>query len=195
MNEIRSNSKQRILDAAFEHFVQQGYEGASLNDIAETVGIRKASIYTHFKSKEAIFLQLLQDAVNAETAFMSACFLTHPQDSLPGESYLNQFKARYDQAITARFVIRIAYVPPHGLMAEVAQVYEHYLEQLRQCYLQHVEPLAFASELRETLMDAYLGIVDSLSVELLYAGQNYPRRLHAMLWLYRNSMQAYLAAP
>lgn len=192
MNETRSNSKQRILDAAFEHFVQQGYEGASLSAIAETVGIRKASIYTHFKSKEAIFLQLLQDTVQIETAYMRSCFSMHPQEKLPGEYYLTQFKARYDQAITARFLIRMAYVPPHELMSEVAHCYERYIEALRQCYHQQITVFGLAPTLCEIFTDAYLGILDSLSVELLYAGQIYARRLDAMLWLYQNSVNAYL---
>lgn len=195
MNETRSKAKQRILDAAFEHFVQHGYEGASLSAIAETVGIRKASIYTHFKSKEAIFLQLIQDAVQIETLFMSSCFVDHSCEKLPGEYYLTHFKKRYDQAITARFLIRMAYVPPHELMTEVSQCYEQYLEQLRQRYSKQIEALGLDPALSETFTDAYLGILDSLSVELLYAGQIYARRLDAMLWLYTNSLQPYLKQP
>lgn len=46
---------ERILDAALEFFSRKGYDAASMNDIAEAVGIRAPSLYKHFPSKEALF--------------------------------------------------------------------------------------------------------------------------------------------
>ena len=52
---IDDNTKQRILDAAYELFVEKGYRGSSMRDIAENAGIKAGSIYNHFKTKENIF--------------------------------------------------------------------------------------------------------------------------------------------
>ncbi len=51
-------TRERILDVALELFNQRGYEGTSLREIAERLGITKAALYYHFKSKGEILLAL-----------------------------------------------------------------------------------------------------------------------------------------
>lgn len=51
--------KARILDEAAELFVQHGYHGLSMRQIAEAVGVSKAGLYYHFEDKEALFLAIL----------------------------------------------------------------------------------------------------------------------------------------
>jgi len=50
----------RLLDAAEEVFVRDGYEGAQLDEIAANAGRSKGAVYTHFKSKEDLFLVLFE---------------------------------------------------------------------------------------------------------------------------------------
>jgi AcrR family transcriptional regulator len=54
----RSSTRQRILDVALQLFVEQGYDGTSLREIAEKLGVTKAALYYHFESKEDILLAL-----------------------------------------------------------------------------------------------------------------------------------------
>ena len=49
--------------AAAEIFAEKGYEAATLSDIAAAVGIKKPSIYAHYSSKEALFLEVWKDLV------------------------------------------------------------------------------------------------------------------------------------
>lgn len=44
----KGNTKREILDAALELFSVQGYEATSISQLAQAVGIRKASLYSHF---------------------------------------------------------------------------------------------------------------------------------------------------
>lgn len=189
MTKSRSKSKQRIIDVAFEHFVLNGYEGASLSAIAETVGIRKASIYTHFKSKDDLFAELLQDALEIECQYLQECFNVSVEGKLPGEFYLRAIQSRYENAITSQFLTRIAYVPPSHFIEQVTSAYQHFIEQLIQLYQVELFQVINDPKDREMYTDAYLGILDSLSVELLYDGRMYKRRLYAMLCLYQQSMQ------
>ena len=57
----RGNTKQEILEASLELFSVQGFEATSIAQIADAVGIRKASLYSHFESKQAILDALVKD--------------------------------------------------------------------------------------------------------------------------------------
>lgn len=56
----RGNTKYEILDAALTLFSTGGYEATSISQIAEAVGIRKASLYSHFASKQEILDALIE---------------------------------------------------------------------------------------------------------------------------------------
>jgi TetR/AcrR family transcriptional regulator, mexJK operon transcriptional repressor len=46
---------ERILDAAGQVFVEQGYAAASMDEISRVAGVSKATVYAHFTSKEQLF--------------------------------------------------------------------------------------------------------------------------------------------
>lgn len=58
--EETEQTKNLILDTAKELFIQKGYGAASIEDIRIQSGMSKGSIYYHFKSKETLFVQLLE---------------------------------------------------------------------------------------------------------------------------------------
>jgi AcrR family transcriptional regulator len=49
-----SSTRSEILDAAMTLFVEHGYDKTSLREIAEVVGVTKAALYYHFKTKDDI---------------------------------------------------------------------------------------------------------------------------------------------
>lgn len=59
----RGNTKQEILEASLDLFSVQGFEATSISQIADAVGIRKASLYSHFEGKQAILDALVKDVL------------------------------------------------------------------------------------------------------------------------------------
>lgn len=54
----RSETRQRILDAAREMFVEQGYEATTMRAIADRIEYTPTAIYHHFRNKEALLAEL-----------------------------------------------------------------------------------------------------------------------------------------
>ncbi len=59
----RGNTKQEILEASLNLFSVQGFEATSVSRIASAVGIRKASLYSHFESKQAILDAIVKEVL------------------------------------------------------------------------------------------------------------------------------------
>lgn len=62
----RSFDRDAALRTAMELFWERGYEGTSINDLAEAIGIASASLYGAFTSKEALFRETV--ALNTATS-------------------------------------------------------------------------------------------------------------------------------
>ena len=59
----KGNTKQEILEASLDLFSVQGFEATSISQIADAVGIRKASLYSHFESKQAILDAIVKEVL------------------------------------------------------------------------------------------------------------------------------------
>ena len=54
------NTKEKIFNISIEKKKKKGYDSVSLREIAEQVGIKKSSIYSHYTSKEAILMDIFE---------------------------------------------------------------------------------------------------------------------------------------
>ena len=61
--------EERILDAAQEVFVKRGFDGASVDEIAQTARAGKPTIYARYASKEALFKAVMARQVARNTQF------------------------------------------------------------------------------------------------------------------------------
>ena len=52
--------QEQILQGALQIFLQQGYEGASMDRVAAAAGVSKITIYKHFQDKEGLFTALIE---------------------------------------------------------------------------------------------------------------------------------------
>ena len=56
-----SSKRRQILDGARRVFLADGFDGASMNDIARVAGVSKGTLYVYFDSKEALFEALIRE--------------------------------------------------------------------------------------------------------------------------------------
>ncbi|MFP5297765.1 MAG: TetR/AcrR family transcriptional regulator [Actinomycetota bacterium] len=55
--------REQIVEASFRLFAEQGYHGTTVGDICDELGVGKGVFYWYFKSKEALFMELLRSVL------------------------------------------------------------------------------------------------------------------------------------
>ena len=98
-----------ILDAAAELFTTRGFAATSTRHIAEAVGMRQASLYNHFATKDDILVALLADTVTPALDFAENLrpLDTAPEVKLYALSYIDAA-----QLITGRWNLGVLYLLP-----------------------------------------------------------------------------------
>src|SRR6476659_376086 len=109
------DSRERVFRAAATEFAARGYAGANVDRIARAARLNKAMIYYHFKSKAALYREILRDMFGAVRA---AVLEVEAADVPPQEKI-----RRYVEAIAAAAEAR-PHFPPIWLR-EIAEGGEH----------------------------------------------------------------------
>lgn len=65
-------NQEQALDRALQVFWTRGYEGTSMSELVDALGINKPSIYATFGNKEALFRKVLAKYIAGPAAFVSA---------------------------------------------------------------------------------------------------------------------------
>ncbi|MFF5179425.1 TetR/AcrR family transcriptional regulator [Micromonospora sp. NPDC000316] len=71
MRESTGGTRERIKAVALELFTEQGYEKTSLREIAERLGVTKAALYYHFKSKDDIVASFVEERLERMDALIA----------------------------------------------------------------------------------------------------------------------------
>ena len=69
--EKQAETRERLLDAAQRVFLRRGLQGSSVEEIAAEAGFTRGAFYSNFKSKDELFVELLQDRVYRQYAQMA----------------------------------------------------------------------------------------------------------------------------
>lgn len=68
----RAMTRQHLLDAAAVVFARDGFHGASIDEVAATAGFTKGAVYSNFKNKDDLFVELLDDRLGRQFALVES---------------------------------------------------------------------------------------------------------------------------
>lgn len=163
-----------IKEAALKYFTIHGYEGASLSQIAEEVGMKKQSIYAHFKGKDDLFLQVLRDAKETELSSKLQYFrkvdAKNPEKDLYG--FLQLVIDLFQKNEHIKFWLRMSFFPPAHLEKEIGYEVidiEEKVQAILECkFHDWINAKLIVEDEAITPTYAFLGVVDSILLELVY---------------------------
>ena len=110
------DTKRLICERALEVFAEKGYASASMRDVAAAVGLREASLYSHFPGKQAIFDAAVAHQLDRLTqALRSRRALAHPTDDpsaylADGPALAEVVLASYEPLFADAGIVRLRHV-------------------------------------------------------------------------------------
>lgn len=93
----------RVIEAASQQFLEQGYERASMEAVAQASGVSKMTLYNYFPSKDALF----EACVACRTESLFAEFHARPMDATRPAVVLSQIARQFLALMRADDVLRI----------------------------------------------------------------------------------------
>ena len=123
----RRSKRDQIVKAAVETFLENGYDGTSMNKVAEKAGVIKATIYSHFKDKEQLFTAIIEELTINKVSI----------DFSNPEAMLSLAPEEFMDVITAKFCVLMADAEYHALFRVLVGESERFPE-LAQIYVRTV---------------------------------------------------------
>jgi AcrR family transcriptional regulator len=151
----RVGTRDKILEAARELFLSEGYEGVSMRKVAERIEYSPTAIYIHFADKEALFRELCyQDFARLAAVFQNRSLPADPVERLKqlGQTYID-FGRQYPNHYKLMFMT----AHPEGELDERERAIKGNPEVDSYAFLkQMVEQALAAGMLREEFQDVEL---------------------------------------
>ena len=125
--------RDRILEVATSHFVQRGYDGTSMREIADDCGITKAALYYHFAGKAELLNEVFTDYLRQFGAVVAA-------SAGQGDGAEQRLRALvgglFTLPVQRRAIMRLAmhdvrHLPPEQRSAFAEAYREQFLDPLR----------------------------------------------------------------
>lgn len=173
-----TTTHERLVQEAGALFARRGYAGTSMSDIAREVGVRKASLYNYYSSKEDLLLDLLERSLRAWT---ESCYLDFEErDEATLESKLSTYLesvVRFARANPqAMALIRLATAQvPGDLREKVHERFASYEEEWHDELVAMFQQALEAEEIRpadpEVLTLAWGIFIDGIAVRFVLANE------------------------
>lgn len=163
-------SEHNLIKIAIKHFLKFGYEGTKLSHIAQEAGMKKQSLYFHFKNKDDLLLQVNKMVLEEEIDFLQFFFHRNIDLSLKEILYLLllEYKKRYLNNDKNGFMFLLTFIPPDPLQNYFLQNYHLFLTHLKKLLKPKFEG---ESNLRINPDDgptSFITLLDGLFTQLIF---------------------------
>ena len=180
--------KPEILSQALRLFLEKGYDGASMSDIAAAVGIQKASLYAHYTGKEEIFSAVFSDVLEEYRRLISS--FTARQEGehalVQLERIFREFLLYCLQSAKMHFWDRFFYYSPEfireRMARETGKTQQEFLRMIEQIITQGIEQGEIRRQPVEGAALAYYYLMIGLSMSVSLYERGALERDIALTW-------------
>ena len=155
-NKQHGNTEERLLKNAMRLFLEKGYHGTSIDNIAQAAGLTKGALYWHFESKEDLLKRIMKEF---ENRFLDGLIQAVREvrggvlDKIEKYFRYNAAFSYYNRELCVSFTTLAAELvgAHHGSEPEFRRIYRRYQEFLSTLILQGKKEKAFKKEFNPDL--------------------------------------------
>lgn len=187
-------SSKNLTQVALKQFSINGFEGTTLATIGEECGIKKQSIYSHFKSKDELFLSAYEEALAKELNYVYQWIAKHERESIRVilSSFIDDYFSRYLTDYSMTFFFRYAFFTPVQFKLHVDEGTNLFISELERLFIKifnQKKDYIMCSFSSSDCALSYLTLFDGLVVELLYGSEErLTQRKNAALDLFLHAL-------
>ncbi len=169
IEQIRSQSIDKILDAAFTLIAQNGYESTSISQIAKLAGVSKGLMYNYFDSKEDLLKAIINNALSEGDKLMADIISDNPSQTLTNlfSWYFNELRNHIEKW---RLIMELTFkIDKFNFVQEMArnkaQDYVGFISEL-------LQQIGIPNPKQEAQLIA--GLFDGIGIQYLVIKKDYP---------------------
>lgn len=180
---MTKTSRERIIEASLSSFAAHGYDGTTLAYIAESVGIRKPSLYNHFSGKDELYLTVAEYVTEELTNVMTTSSNIHQGKTVKERIYMvladsTEFIFRKHEGMMYK---RLMVFPPPALSRDLRKILlcgdEKIDWMLMNFYEQGVDEEMLKEDSFASFRSGFYCLMDGLFTEsLIYRGEEFRER-------------------
>ncbi len=174
----RTNTRQRILDAALNIFSRKGYYDTRMDEIVDEAHTSKGSIYFHFPNKERLFIALVDQFADVLERNVTEAIEQHPQGMarvrVALEAVLDTFgKYRRPAKILLVQAVGLGNVFEKKRM----EVTDRFAELIRTYLEEAIAVGDIEATDTEVTAHAWMGAIYNVVIQWVYTGEPEPDRI------------------
>jgi AcrR family transcriptional regulator len=193
---LAGGTREIILRKARRLFAQQGFDAASMQDIAREVGIRKASLYAHFPGKEAIFREVFATVLTEYTRHLEGIGELGKRNGALRDrltAVLLGYAGYFTNADAMSFWFRVFMTPPVFMKQEIARetmkVDMGFVRRLTRLFREGMSSGELKRQNAESVSTAFYQMLMGLGMTLaFYPGLNVRRLVKDCLTVFWNGI-------
>ncbi|WP_160112598.1 TetR/AcrR family transcriptional regulator [Salicibibacter kimchii] len=180
---MAKDTRGKIIQSALSSFATRGYEGTTLSQISDLVGIQKPSLYNHFSGKAELFLTVAEKVLNEMLDVMEDSWETHKDEEIGRRLYLvlaesTSFIIQEHEGLIYR---RLLLFPPLDLKVDLQALVQNgdqTIDQLLKKVYEQAESEGEVRDLRFSVFRAsFYCLMDGLFTEsIIYGGEEFRER-------------------
>lgn len=176
-----NNTKKKILEVSLNLFSKNGFSSVSIRDICKQVDIKESSIYYHFKNKQAIFDELLNQFQIVATTMMNTfeTSLRSNDRTLNKKNYNKVCDYFFEEYLMNDFCNKVM------RMLSIEQLNSNEIQKIYDTWLFN-EPLKFQSQIFSQLTE--IGYIQKIDSDFLAVKYYAPIFLFAQRFLFSGKL-------
>ena len=165
------NARMRLLQAAIDLFAEKGYAATPVREIVERAGVTKPVLYYYFKNKEALFLAIIDWAMELQEEFLES-LLEIRGNTLDRfkNLYRNIYKGVMENRNLFKMINNLVFGPPQGIStSHLSQLHKRMINAIKKIYKDGLTENEVVKEDQEDVAVVVLGLLNTcLHLDNLY---------------------------